>query len=137
MESCCTKLILELAQLMRSRRWLQEPAGRPIGEAADGLSAELEYFQVIVMTAIRTSIRPSSTDTPILPGGLASLLNRLVNRWVAGVIARAERQAARAALRQLDDRELKDIGIYRHQLGDAFSEIVRERQRLQRRGRAG
>ena len=121
---------------MRSRRWLQEPAGRPIGEAADGLSAELEYFWEIVMIAIRTSIQPSSTDTPILPGGLASLLNRLVNRWVAGVIARAERQAARIALRQLDDRELKDIGIYRHQLGDAFSEIARERMRLQRRGRA-
>jgi len=89
------------------------------------------------MTAIRTNIQPSSTDTPIWLGGLGSLLNRLVNRWVAGIIARREREAARVALRQLDNRGLKDIGIYRHQLGDAFTEIARERLRLQRRGRAG
>lgn len=85
------------------------------------------------MTAIRTNLQPSSTGTPALPG-VGSLLNRLVNRWVAGIIARREREAARVALRQLDDRELKDIGIRRHQLGDAFSEIARERLRQQRRG---
>ncbi len=85
------------------------------------------------MTAIRTSIRPSSTDTPVLSGGLASLLNRLVNRWVAGIIARREREAARVALSRRDDRELKDIGIYRHQPGDASSEIASERMQPQRR----
>ena len=89
------------------------------------------------MTATRTNFQPSSTDTPIFPGGLGSLLNRLVNRWVARIIARSEREAARAALRQLDDRELKDIGIYRNQLGDTFTEIARERMRLQRRGQSG
>jgi uncharacterized protein YjiS (DUF1127 family) len=94
----------------------------------------LEYFQELFMTAIRTNVQPSSTDTPVWLGGLGSLLNRLVNGWVASLIARSERQASRAALSQLDDRELKDIGIYRHQLGDAFSEIARERLRLQRRG---
>ena len=88
------------------------------------------------MTATRANLQPLSTDTPILPGGLGSLLNRLLNRWVAGIIAGSEREAARAALRQLDDRELKDIGIYRHQLGDAFTEIARERIRLQRRGQS-
>lgn len=85
------------------------------------------------MTAIRTNIQASSTDTPILMGGLGSLLNRLVNRWVAGIIARREREAARVALSQRNDRKLKDIGIYRHQLGDSFTEIARERLRLQRR----
>jgi uncharacterized protein YjiS (DUF1127 family) len=94
----------------------------------------LEYFQEIVMTVTRANIQPSSTDTPILPGGWGGPLNRLVNCWVADIIARSERQAARIALRQLDDRKLKDIGIYRHQLGDAFTEIARERMRLQRRG---
>jgi uncharacterized protein YjiS (DUF1127 family) len=88
------------------------------------------------MTAIRTNIQPSSTDAPAWLGGLGNLLNRLVNRWVAGIIARREREAARFALRQLDDRELKDIGIRRHQLGDAFSEIARERLRQQRREQA-
>ena len=67
-------------------------------------ASNLEYFQEIFMTAIRTNIQPSSTDTAILPGGPGSLLNRLVNRWVAGMIARREREAARVALRQLDDR---------------------------------
>jgi len=86
------------------------------------------------MTSIRANIQSSSTATPILPAGLGSLLSRLVNRWVAGVIARSERQAARIALRQLDDQELKDIGIYRHHPGDTFSEIASERMRLQRRG---
>jgi len=95
----------------------------------------LEYFQEIVMTAIRTNIQPSSTDTQISPRRLGILLSRLVNRWVAGIIARCEREAAGAALRQLDDRELKDIGIDRHQLGDAPTEIARQRMRLQRRGR--
>ena len=52
-----------------------------------------------------------------MPGGLASLLNRLVNRWVAEIIARREREAARIALRQLDDRELKDIGRHRPAVG--------------------
>jgi hypothetical protein len=94
----------------------------------------LEYFQEIVMTAIRTDILPSSTDTQISPRRLGILLNRLVNRWVAGIIARCERESAGAALRHRDDREIKDIGTDRHQLGDAFSEIARQRMRLQRRG---
>ncbi len=89
------------------------------------------------MTAVRTNIQPSSTDTPILLGGPGSLLNRLVNRWVADIIARREREAARVALRQLDDRELKDIGIYRHQLADSYTEIARDRLRMQRRGQTG
>ena len=61
------------------------------------------------------------------------LFGRLVNRWIARVIARCEREA----LHQLDDRELKDIGIYRHQIGDAVTEIAHERTRLQRRRQAG
>ena len=137
MELCCTKLIPEFVQLIRTRRLHQEPAGRPIGEAEDRLSAELEYFQEIVMTAIRTNIQPSSTGTSALLQGLGSLLNRLVNRWVAGMIARREREATRVALCQRNGWELKDIGTYRHQLGDSFTEIARERGRLQRRGQAG
>jgi hypothetical protein len=95
----------------------------------------LEYFQELVMTAFRTNIQPLSTDTQISPRRLVILLNRLVNRWVAGIIARCEREAAGAALRHRDDRELKDIGIDR-QLGDASTEM-RQRMRLQRRGQTG
>jgi uncharacterized protein YjiS (DUF1127 family) len=94
----------------------------------------LEYFQEIFMIANRTNAQASSMDAQISPKGLGILLNRLVNRWVAGIIARCEREAAGAALRQRDDRALKDIGIDRRPLGDAFTEIARERTRLQRRG---
>ena len=52
------------------------------------------------MTAIRTNIQLPSTDTPISPGGSGSLLNRLIDRWVAAIIARREREAARVALRE-------------------------------------
>ena len=84
------------------------------------------------MTATRANIQPSPADTPIPPGGLGVLLSRLVNRWIAGVIARLAREAALVALRDLGDRELKDIGIHRHQIGDALTEIASERTRLQR-----
>ena len=84
----------------------------------------------------RTNIQPSPTSPPLL-GGLGIFLGRLVNRWIASMIARSERQAARVALRQLDDRELKDIGVYRHQIDDACNVIARERMRLQRRRQSG
>ena len=84
----------------------------------------------------RTNIQASPTSPPLL-GGLGISLGRLVNRWIASMIARSERQAARVALRQLDDRELKDIGVYRHQIDDACNVIARERMRLQRRRQSG
>jgi hypothetical protein len=78
------------------------------------------------------TIQPSTTDTPILPGGLGVLLGRLVNRWIAGVIARHEREAALIMLRQLGDRELKDVGIDQHRIGDSLTDAARERTPLQR-----
>lgn len=81
----------------------------------------------------RTNIHPSAPAAPAVWETLTMLFGRLVNRWIAGVIARCEREAALAALRQLDDRELKDMGIRRCQIGDALTEIARERTRLQRR----
>ena len=47
-------------------------------------------------------------------------LRRMVNRWVAATIAHHERRAAKIALRQLDDRELKDLGIFRCQIDDVI-----------------
>ena len=44
------------------------------------------------------------------------------------------RSAALAALRQLDDRELKDIGIYRGQIDDVIERAARSR--LHRLGKA-
>jgi|KBSMisStaDraftv2_1062788.scaffolds.fasta_scaffold2356081_2 uncharacterized protein YjiS (DUF1127 family) len=45
-------------------------------------------------------------------------LKHLVNGWVAAAIARYERRVAKIALHQLDDRELKDIGIYRGEIDE-------------------
>ena len=59
-------------------------------------------------------------------------LTVLLNRWVAAMIAHREREAARFALGHLNDRALKDIGIYRSQIDDGLAEIARRRARLQR-----
>jgi hypothetical protein len=77
------------------------------------------------------TVQPS-TGTPILPRGLGVLVGRLVNRWIASVIARHEREAALIMLRQIDGRELKDVGIDQHRIGDARTDVARERTRLQR-----
>jgi uncharacterized protein YjiS (DUF1127 family) len=61
----------------------------------------------------------------------AARLRRIVNGWVGALIARYERHAAMAALRHLDDRELKDIGLYRGEIDDAIARA--SQARLQRR----
>lgn len=53
---------------------------------------------------------------------------RLVNRWVARLIARRERQAASYALRQFDKRSLQDIGIFGRRPYDGFAAIAPTRR---------
>jgi uncharacterized protein YjiS (DUF1127 family) len=84
-----------------------------------------------------TDIRPSSSAVPTIWGRFAVLFGRLANRCIARVIARWERQAARVALRRLDDRELKDIGVHRHRIDGALTEIAHERTRLQQHRQSG
>jgi uncharacterized protein YjiS (DUF1127 family) len=60
----------------------------------------------------------------------AARIRRLVNGWVAALIAHYERRAALATLRHFDDRELKDIGLYRGELYDAVTKA--SQARLQR-----
>jgi uncharacterized protein YjiS (DUF1127 family) len=57
---------------------------------------------------------------------------RLVNNAVAAVIAQRERQAAFAVLRSMTDRELRDVGISRNQIGPGIALAARERARAQR-----
>ena len=82
--------------------------------------------------AIRTHIHHPSPSAPAAWREFTALVERLFHRWIARMIARCERQAALAALRQLNDRELKDIGIRRCQIDDALTVVARERSRLQR-----
>ena len=57
----------------------------------------------------------------------------LVDGWVAAFIARREYQATLAVLRGLSDRELRDMGLYRNQVGPALEDAARYRGRDQSR----
>jgi uncharacterized protein YjiS (DUF1127 family) len=57
---------------------------------------------------------------------------RIVNNFVAAVIARREYQANLAILRSLSDRELWDIGLSRSQIAGGLAEAAKERAGLQR-----
>jgi uncharacterized protein YjiS (DUF1127 family) len=58
---------------------------------------------------------------------------RVVNNFVASIIAQRERQANLAILRILSDRDLRDMGLSRSQLGGSLTEAAKKRARLQRR----
>jgi uncharacterized protein YjiS (DUF1127 family) len=77
---------------------------------------------------------PYSVTAPGIRKGAAILLARfgnLINGWIAAAIARRERQAALVALRHLTDRDLRDIGLCRNEIGDALVERAEERARMQ------
>jgi uncharacterized protein YjiS (DUF1127 family) len=57
---------------------------------------------------------------------------RVVNNFVAAIIARREYQANLAILRSLSDRELWDIGLSRSQIAGGLAEAAKERAGLQR-----
>lgn len=57
---------------------------------------------------------------------------RFVNNAVAVVIAQRERQAALAILRSMTDRELRDVGVSRSQIGPGLARAARERAQSQR-----
>jgi uncharacterized protein YjiS (DUF1127 family) len=59
---------------------------------------------------------------------------RLANRFLAAVIARHERHAARVALHRLDDRQLQDISMARSQIDARLEELAQMRARMQQPG---
>ncbi|WP_425114628.1 DUF1127 domain-containing protein [Bradyrhizobium sp.] len=63
-------------------------------------------------------------------------LGRLIGRWIAALIARHERQAELFALRQLSDRELRDIGLSRGEIGDGLAEAAKARIQRQQAERS-
>jgi uncharacterized protein YjiS (DUF1127 family) len=58
---------------------------------------------------------------------------RVVNNFVAAIIAQREHQANLTILRTFSDRELRDIGLARSQIAGGLAEAAKERARLQRR----
>ena len=57
----------------------------------------------------------------------------VINGWIAEVIAQRERQANLCILRKLGDRELRDIGLSRNQIGEGLSEAAKDRAEMQKR----
>jgi uncharacterized protein YjiS (DUF1127 family) len=50
-----------------------------------------------------------------------------LNEWVAAFLAHREHQATLAVLHSLGDRELKDMGLHRGQIGPALEEAAKYR----------
>jgi uncharacterized protein YjiS (DUF1127 family) len=63
-------------------------------------------------------------------------LGRLVNNWIAALIAQREYQAQLTLLRSLTDRELRDIGLDRSQIGEGLAEAAQARSRVRQSKRA-
>ena len=84
-----------------------------------------------MLTTIPTSAtRPFAWRTAIL----LARSRRLVNRFLAAVIARHERHAARVALHRLDDRQLQDLAMTRSQIESRLEELAQTRARMQQPG---
>ncbi len=63
-------------------------------------------------------------------------VGRTLKRWMAAAIAERARQADIIVLRELHDRELKDIGLTRGDLREGLIEAARTRNRMQQSRRA-
>ena len=64
--------------------------------------------------------------------GFGRSVFRAVNNFVASIIAQREHQAQLTILRQLSDRELRDIGLSRSDIGAGLAQAAKDRTRLQR-----
>ena len=84
-----------------------------------------------MLTNIPTSApRPFALRTAVW----LARLRRLINRFFAAVIARHERNAARAALYRLDDRQLQDFAMTRSEIESRLEALAQTRARMQQPG---
>jgi uncharacterized protein YjiS (DUF1127 family) len=80
------------------------------------------------------SISSHPTAAPAIWSGIGIFLvrlGRLINRWVFYAIACHEYRAALLALRQFSDRELRDIGLNRSDIGAGLAEAAKVRLQMQ------
>jgi uncharacterized protein YjiS (DUF1127 family) len=56
---------------------------------------------------------------------------RLMNGFVARLIAHREYQASSVILRNFTDKELRDIGLVRSEIGEGLAEAAKFRNRMQ------
>jgi uncharacterized protein YjiS (DUF1127 family) len=57
---------------------------------------------------------------------------RVINNVIAAIIAQREQQANLTVLRKMSDRELRDIGLARSEIGAGLAQAAKERMRTQR-----
>ena len=84
------------------------------------------------------SMLHNTSSTFITTGAIVSAfrlwraqLGRMINNFIARLIAQREQQANLVVLRSLTDRELMDMGLSRNQIGDGLAEAAKERSALQ------
>jgi uncharacterized protein YjiS (DUF1127 family) len=84
-----------------------------------------------ILTAIPTSAaRPWAWRAALF----LARSRRLINRFLAAVIARHERHATRIAMHRLDDRQLKDLAMTRTQIESRLEELAQTRAGMQQPG---
>ena len=59
-------------------------------------------------------------------------VSRAINNAIAAIIAQREQQANLTVLRKMSDRELRDIGLARSEIGGGLAQAAKERMRTQR-----
>jgi uncharacterized protein YjiS (DUF1127 family) len=57
---------------------------------------------------------------------------RAINNAIAAIIAQREQQANLTVLRKMSDRDLRDIGLARSEIGAGLAQAAKERMRTQR-----
>jgi uncharacterized protein YjiS (DUF1127 family) len=76
----------------------------------------------------------SSTPSPIRRSlrVLGRSISRAINNVIAAIIAQREQQANLTVLRKMSERELRDIGLARSEIGGGLAQAAKERLRTQR-----
>jgi uncharacterized protein YjiS (DUF1127 family) len=90
------------------------------------------------MTMLNT-VRPNPTTTPAIRRIGRFLLKRiahLLNHWISAVIEQQARQVDIIVLSHFTDRELKDIGLTRGDLGEGLAEAARCRTQMHQSNRS-
>jgi uncharacterized protein YjiS (DUF1127 family) len=59
-------------------------------------------------------------------------ISRAINNVIAAIIAQREQQANLTVLRKMSERELRDIGLARSEIGGGLARAAKERMRSQR-----
>jgi len=94
---------------------------------------ETRLLKEITMTMLNSASNYSATPAAIRKTIRIFVrgLGRLINNGIAALIAQREHQANLTLLRRFSDRELRDIGLDRGQIGEGLAEAANARSRFQ------